>query len=70
LKPGTFGVFVTNNNNVKANNPAGLNQSPYNTTYSGDCRTVKSITGGSAYGNGTINPGETKTCTVTLSSHK
>jgi len=70
LQPGTFGVFVSNDNNVKANNPAGLNQSPYKTTYSGDCRTVKAIAGAATYGNGTINPSETKTCTVTVSSHK
>jgi hypothetical protein len=70
LQPGTFGVFeLKNNNNIKAN-AASSSQSTYDVGYSGDCRTVKSITGGATYGNGTINPGETKTCTVTLSSHK
>ncbi len=70
LQPGTFGVFeLKNNNNIKAN-AASSSQSTYDVGYSGDCRSVKSITGGATYGNGTINPGETKTCTVTLSSHK
>jgi hypothetical protein len=74
LQPGTFGVFVLSNNNNNAiktsNHLASLSQSSYNISYSGDCRTFKSNTGGIAYGYGTINPGETKTCTVTLSPHK
>jgi hypothetical protein len=73
LQPGNFAVYeLINNNNVKTNNPtAGLSQSSYSITYSGDCRTVKSnVGGGTGYGHGIINPGETKTCTVTLSSHK
>jgi hypothetical protein len=70
LQPGTFGVFVlSNNTNIKANT-APSTQSNYDISYSGDCRVVKSITGGAAYGYGTINPGETKTCIVTLSLHK
>ncbi len=43
----------------------GLSQSMYDITYSGDCRTVKSNIGGATYSYGTINLGETKTCTVT-----
>ena len=74
LQPGSFDVYElsNNNNNVKTNNPtAGLIQSSHSITYSGDCRTVKSnVGGGTSYGHGIINPGETKTCTVTLSSHK
>jgi hypothetical protein len=74
LQPGSFAVYElsNNNNNVKTNNPtAGLSQSSYSITYSGDCRTVKSnVGGGTSYGYGTINLGETKTCTVTLSPHK
>jgi hypothetical protein len=71
LQPGTFGVFElkNNNDNIKAN-AATSSQSTYDVSYSGDCRTVKSNTGGAAYGYGTINPGETKTCIVTLSLHK
>jgi len=68
LQPGGFSVFELNNN-IKTGNPP-LDQSTYQIAYSGDCRTVKSNTGGTTYGYGTINPGETKTCTVTLSVHK
>jgi hypothetical protein len=70
LQPGSFAVYELSNNNIKTNNPP-LSQSTYDMTYSGDCRTVKSnVGGGTGYGHGIINPGETKTCTVTLSSHK
>ena len=69
LQPGSFDVYElsNNNNNVKTNNPtAGLIQSSHSITYSGDCRTVKSnVGGGTSYGHGILNPGETKTCTVT-----
>ncbi|PWU80440.1 MAG: hypothetical protein DLM72_12275 [Candidatus Nitrosopolaris wilkensis] len=68
LQPGGFAVYELNNNG-KTNN-ALLNQSTYDIGYSGDCRAVKSNTGGTTYGHGTINVGETKTCTVTLSFHK
>jgi hypothetical protein len=68
LQPGGFSVYELNKN-IKSSNPP-LNQSTYDISYSGDCRTVKSNTGSSTYGYGTINLGETKTCTVTLSLHK
>jgi len=71
LQPGNFDVYELSNNNIKTNNPtAGLSQSTYDITYSGDCKTIKSNTGGTTYGYGTINLGETKTCIVTLSPHK
>ena len=68
LQPGTFSIYELNKN-IKSSTPT-LNQSTYDVTYSGDCRTVKSNTGNTTYGYGTINLGETKTCTVTLSLHK
>jgi hypothetical protein len=68
LQPGAFSIYELNKN-IKSSNPT-LNQSTYDVTYSGDCRTVKSNTGSTTYGYGTINKGETKTCTVTLSLHK
>jgi hypothetical protein len=68
LQPGGFSVYELNKN-IKSSNPP-LNQSTYDVTYSGDCRTVKSNTGSTTYGYGTINLGEAKTCTVTLSLHK
>jgi hypothetical protein len=68
LQPGGFSVYELNKN-IKSSNPP-LSQSIYDITYSGDCRTVKSNTGSTTYGYGTINLGETKTCTVTLSLHK
>jgi hypothetical protein len=68
LQPGIFAVYELTSNNVKTNYPP-LSQSIYDITYSGGCRTLKSNTVGT-YGYGTINVGETKTCTVTLSSHK
>jgi hypothetical protein len=68
LQPGGFSVYELNKN-IKGSNPP-LSQSIYDITFSGDCRTVKSNTGSSTYGYGTINLGETKTCTVTLSLHK
>jgi len=65
LQPGSFAVYELSNNNIKTSNPP-LSQSTYDMTYSGDCRTVKSnVGGGTSYGHGIINPGETKTCTVT-----
>jgi hypothetical protein len=68
LQPGAFSIYELNKN-IKSSNPP-LNQSTYDVTYSGDCRTVKSNTVGTTYGYGTINLGEAKTCTVTLSLHK
>jgi hypothetical protein len=68
LQPGIFAVYKLTNNNVKNNYPP-LSQSTYDITYSDGCRTLKSNTVGT-YGYGIINVGETKTCTVTLSSHK
>ncbi len=68
LQPGGFSVYELNKN-INSSNPS-LSQSIYDITYSGDCRTVKSNTGSTTYGYGTINLGETKTCTVTLSLHK
>ena len=68
LQPGGFSVYELNKN-LKSSNPP-LNQSTYNIAYSGDCMTAKSNTGSNTYGYGTINLGETKTCTVTLSLHK
>ncbi|MGB7956173.1 MAG: hypothetical protein WCF23_19540 [Candidatus Nitrosopolaris sp.] len=68
LQPGAFSVYELNKN-IKSSNPT-LNQSTYDVTYSGDCRTVKSNTGSTTYGYGTINMCETKTCTVTLLLHK
>jgi hypothetical protein len=68
LQPGGFSVYELNKNIKSSNLP--LNQSTYDITYSGDCRTVKSNTGGTTYGYGTINLGETKTCTVALSLYK
>ena len=68
LQPGGFSVYELNKN-IKSSNPP-LNQSTYDVTYSGDCSTVKSNTVGTTYGYGTINLGEAKTCTVTLSLHK
>ncbi|MDQ6865430.1 MAG: hypothetical protein M3044_16585, partial [Thermoproteota archaeon] len=67
LQPGIFTVSAFSNNKT---NSLFLNQS-YDTTYSGDCNTVKSTTStGSIYGYGTINPGEGKTCMVTKLFHK
>jgi hypothetical protein len=68
LQPGGFSVYELNKNLKSSNQPP--NQSTYDINYSGDCRTVKSDTGSTTYGYGTINLGETKTCTVTLSLHK
>jgi len=68
LQPGAFSIYELNKN-IKSSNPP-LNQLTYDTAYSGDCRTVKSNTGSTTYGYGTINMGEAKTCTVTLSLHK
>ena len=68
LQPGAFSIYELNKI-IKSSNPP-LNHSTYDTAYSGDCRTVKSNTGSTTYGYGTINLGETKTCTVTLSLHK
>jgi hypothetical protein len=68
LQPGSFAVYELKNN-IKSGNPP-LGQATYDMTFSGDCRTIKSTTGGATYGHGTINLGETKTCTVTLSLHK
>jgi hypothetical protein len=68
LQPGRFAVYELNNN-IKSVNPP-LGQSTYDMTFSGDCKTFKSNKGGATYGYGTINLGETKTCTVTLSLHK
>jgi hypothetical protein len=69
LQPGIFAVYELTGNNVKTNYPP-LSQSAYDITYSGGCKTLKSNTVATTYGYGTINVGETKTCTVTLSSHK
>jgi hypothetical protein len=67
LQPGILTVSALRNNKI---NSLFRNQS-YETTYSGDCNTVKSTTStGSVYGYGTINPGEGKTCTVTKLFHK
>jgi hypothetical protein len=68
LLPGAFSIYELSKN-IKSSNPT-LNQSAYDVTYSGDCVTVKSNTGSDTYGYGTINMGEAKTCTVTLSLHK
>jgi hypothetical protein len=68
LQPGGFSVYELNKNIKSSNQP--LSPSTYDVTYSGDCRTAKSNSGSTAYGYGTINLGETKTCTVTVSSHK
>jgi hypothetical protein len=68
LQPGSFAVYELNNN-IKTNN-LPLSKSTYDITYSGDCRSVKSGAGGTTYGYGTINLGETKTCNVTLLFHK
>ncbi|MGB7955016.1 MAG: hypothetical protein WCF23_13645 [Candidatus Nitrosopolaris sp.] len=66
LQPGIFTVSALSNNKT---NSLFLNLS-YDTTYSGDCNTVKSTTStGSVYGYGTINPEEGKTCTVTKLFH-
>jgi hypothetical protein len=47
-----------------------MNQS-YDTTYSGDCNTIKSTnSSGSVYGYGKINPGEDRTRMVSKLFHK
>lgn len=72
LQPGAFGIFVMSNNNNKGLNPTNAPsiQSTFDISYSGDCKAVKSITVGTTYGYGTISPGETMTCTLTISPHK
>jgi hypothetical protein len=61
LQPGRFAVYESS---ISQSHPM------YDIKYSGDCTSVKSGAGGTTYGYGTINLGETRTCTVTLSLHK
>lgn len=69
LKPGSYAVYepinYTNNTNTE------LSTNPNITTYSGDCvpvrSTITSDAGSSSiFGYGTIKPGESKTCIVTI----
>jgi hypothetical protein len=69
LQPGNFGVFELSKPRTADNSIPGRSQSP-TTSYSGDCITVKSNAFAGVYGYGIINPGETKTCTVIVQSHK
>jgi hypothetical protein len=67
LEPGIFTVTDQSNNNRTTTNPSPIigNQSlSYTPVYSGDCSNLRSIAG-NIVGYGQINPGETKTCTVT-----
>ena len=68
LVPAVFAVYELNNS-IKTNNLA-LSKSTYNITSLGIAESFKSGAGGTNYGYGTINLGETKTCNVTLLFHK
>jgi hypothetical protein len=69
LKPGSYAVYEPINNTNNTNTELSTN--PNTTTYSGDCvpvrSTITSDAGSSSiFGYGTIKPGESKTCIVTI----